>query len=256
MTHGVTGQLSCPPADAPVARHGSVRIARRRRLELPMDGGNGPVASEVGGAGRGNRTPTVLPPADFESATSTSSVIPAARGAGPWGPVAPMHARALRIGAGAPLSPKTPARARSTVRCGRSGRSGKRARRDHRRRLRRDRLAGRPSAATDASQGLACARTLAAQVSRGRRGRSSPPRAHARRTPGCAVRVRHRGSAIARRAAVPGGAAPGGRRRARIRRMRNRSLPARDASRARPRATRLGRVPESAHRRRNRDRSP
>jgi arylsulfatase A-like enzyme len=29
------------------------------------------------GAGRGNRTPTVLPPADFESATSTSSVIPA-----------------------------------------------------------------------------------------------------------------------------------------------------------------------------------
>ena len=29
------------------------------------------------GAGRGNRTPTVSPPADFESATSTSSVIPA-----------------------------------------------------------------------------------------------------------------------------------------------------------------------------------
>ena len=29
------------------------------------------------GAGRGNRTPTVFPPADFESAASTNSAIPA-----------------------------------------------------------------------------------------------------------------------------------------------------------------------------------
>jgi hypothetical protein len=45
------------------------RVNRGHRSEIrirPQDG-----------AGRGNRTPTVLPPADFESATSTSSVIPA-----------------------------------------------------------------------------------------------------------------------------------------------------------------------------------
>ena len=32
------------------------------------------------GAGRGNRTPTVFPPADFESAASTNSAIPAIAG--------------------------------------------------------------------------------------------------------------------------------------------------------------------------------
>ena len=32
------------------------------------------------GAGRGNRTPTVFPPADFESAASTNSAIPATAG--------------------------------------------------------------------------------------------------------------------------------------------------------------------------------
>ena len=36
-----------------------------------------PVNLNVLGAGRGNRTPTVFPPADFESAASTNSAIPA-----------------------------------------------------------------------------------------------------------------------------------------------------------------------------------
>src|SRR5262249_56568024 len=37
-------------------------------------------SSRSPGAGRGNRTHMVLPPADFESAASTSSAIPAAEG--------------------------------------------------------------------------------------------------------------------------------------------------------------------------------
>src|SRR6185295_17939058 len=47
------------------------------------------------GAGRGNRTPTVLPPADFESAASTSSAIPAKSG------------QLTRIGFGRELSQQT-----------------------------------------------------------------------------------------------------------------------------------------------------
>jgi hypothetical protein len=51
------------------------RDSRRRHPRLPHRDGEGECRSR--GAGRGSRIPTVLLPADFESAASTSSAIPA-----------------------------------------------------------------------------------------------------------------------------------------------------------------------------------
>ena len=65
-------------ADVRLPCRGPVSLAARANVVTPLAGFQTPALSGVFfGAGRGSRIPTVSPPADFESAASTSSAIPA-----------------------------------------------------------------------------------------------------------------------------------------------------------------------------------